>query len=58
MKSWLQNNDTEMHSVRNKLKFVVAETFIRTVKNNFYKYMTLTHSKTKKIELYVSDYAN
>ena len=40
MKSWLLDNDIEMHSTHNKRKFVVAERFIRTLKNKIYKYMT------------------
>ena len=33
MKSWLQDNDIDMYSAHNKWKFVVAERFIRTLKN-------------------------
>ena len=40
MKSFLQNNDTEMHSTYNEGKSVAAERFIRTLKNKIYKYMT------------------
>ena len=40
MKSFLQNNDIEMHSTDNKEKSVLAERFIRTLKNRIYKYMT------------------
>ena len=40
MKSWLQDNDIEMHSTQNKRKSVDAERFIRTSKNKIYKYMT------------------
>ena len=40
MKSRLQDIDIEMHSVHNKGKSVVAERFIRTLKNKIYKYMT------------------
>ena len=39
MKSFLQNNDMEMYSKHNEGKFVVAERFIRTLKNKIYKYM-------------------
>ena len=39
-KSWLQDNDIEMHSIHNERKSVVAERFIRTLKNKIYKYMT------------------
>ena len=35
-----RKNDIEMHSTYNQGKFVVAERFIRTLKNNIYKYMT------------------
>ena len=40
MKTWLQDNDMEMYSTHNGAKSVVAERFIRTLKNNRYKYMT------------------
>ena len=38
MKSWL--DDTEMLSTHNEKKYVVAERFIRTLKNKINKYMT------------------
>ena len=40
MKSWLQENDIAMYSPHNEGKSVVAERFIRTLKNKIYKYMT------------------
>ena len=40
MKSWLEKNGTEMYSTHNEEKSVVAERFIRTIKNKIYKYMT------------------
>ena len=40
MKSWLQDNDIEMHSTNNEGKSITAERFIRTFKNKIYKYMT------------------
>ena len=40
MKTWLQDNDIEMYSTYNDRKSVVAEEFIRTLKNKIYKYMT------------------
>ena len=40
MKSWLQDNDIEMHSTNNEGKSIAAERFIRTFKNKIYKYMT------------------
>ena len=39
-KKWLKDNDIEMYSVHNEGKSVVAERFIRTLKNKIYKYMT------------------
>ena len=39
MKSWLQDNNVEMHSAHNKGKSVAAERFIRTLKNKIYQYM-------------------
>ena len=40
MKSWLEKNYIEMHSTHNEAQFVVAERFIRTIKNKIYKHMT------------------
>ena len=40
MKSSLQNDDIEMYSTNNEGKSVVAERFIKTLKNKIYKYMT------------------
>ena len=37
---WLQGNDISMYSTHNEQKSVVAERFIRTIKNKIYKYMT------------------
>ena len=39
MKSWLEKNSTSMYSTHNERKSVVAERFIRTLKNKIYKYM-------------------
>ena len=36
MKSLLQNNDVEMYSTQNEGKSVVAERFIRTLKNEIW----------------------
>ena len=41
-KKWLSNNDIEMYSTYNEGKSVVAERFIRTLKNKLYKHMTAT----------------
>ena len=40
MKSWLEKNDIEMYSTHNEGKSVVAERFIRTIKNKIYIHMT------------------
>ena len=40
MKSWLEKNDIELYSTHNEGKSVVAKRFIRTIKNEIYKYMT------------------
>ena len=39
-KKWLKDNNIEMYSIHNEGKSVVAERFIKTLKNNIYKYMT------------------
>ena len=39
MKSWLEKNAIEMYSAHNEGKSVVAERFIRTLKNKIFKYM-------------------
>ena len=39
MKSWLEKNSISMYSTHNERKSVVAERFIRTLKNKIYKYM-------------------
>ena len=36
----MQNDNIEMYSTHNEEKSVVAERFIRTLKNKIYKYMT------------------
>ena len=40
MNSRLEKNDIEMYSTHNEGKSVVAERFIRTIKNKIKKYMT------------------
>ena len=37
---WLEKNDIEMYSTHNEGKSAIAERFIRTLKNEIYKYMT------------------
>ena len=41
-KEWLPDNDIIMYSMYNEGKSVVAERFIRTLKNKLYKHMTAT----------------
>ena len=40
MKSWLQDNNIEMYSTQNEVNSVVAATFITTLKNKIFKYIT------------------
>ena len=40
MKSWLEKDDIEIYWTHNKEKSVIAEKFIRTLKNKIYKYIT------------------
>ena len=47
-KTWLQDNNIEMFSTHNIGKSVVAEKFIRTLKNKINKYMT---SKSKNMHI-------
>ena len=45
MKSWPEKNDIEMYSTHDEGKSVVAERFIRTLKNKIYKHMTAVSIK-------------
>ena len=38
-KTWFKDDDTEMYSIHNEGKSVIAERFIKTLKNKIYKYM-------------------
>ena len=40
MKSWLEKNDIETYSTHNEGKSIVAERFIKTLKDKVYKHMT------------------
>ena len=40
MNSFLQNNDIKMYSTHDEGKSVISKRFIRTLKNEIYKYMT------------------
>ena len=44
-KKWLQDNNIVIYSTHNKLKSVVAERFIRTLKSKIYKHMTSISKK-------------
>ena len=44
-KKWLQGNDIAMYSTHNERKSVLAERFIRTLKNKIYKRMTSISKK-------------
>ena len=40
IETWLQDNNIEIYLTPNEGKSVVSERFIRTLKNNVYKYLT------------------
>ena len=40
MKPWVEKNDMKMCSIQNEGKPVVAERYIRTLKNKIYNYIT------------------
>ena len=46
-KKWLKNNDIEMYSTHNENKSVVAERYIRTLKNKIYTHMTVVSNASK-----------
>ena len=58
MKSWLEKN--EMYSTHNEGKSVVAERFIRTIKNKIYKHMTSISKNVyiDKLDDIVNEYNN
>ena len=55
---WLRDNDIEMYSIHNEGKFVVAERFIRTLKNESHKHMTTVSKNTyiNKSDVLVNEY--
>ena len=59
-KKWLRDNDIEMYSIHNEGKSVVAERFIRTLKNKIYKYMTAISKNVyiDKLDDIVDEYNN
>ena len=60
MKLWLEKNDIEMYSTHNEGKCVVAEKFIRTIKNKIYKYTTSISKNVyiDKLDDIVDEYNN
>ena len=56
-KKWLSSNDIIMYSTFNEGKSVVAERFIRTLKNKLYKHMTAT-GKNVYYDDIVNEYNN
>ena len=59
-KKWLKDNDIEIYSIHNERKSVVAERFIRTLKNRIYKYMTAISKNVyiDKLDDIVNEYNN
>ena len=59
-KKWLQDNNIEMYSTNNERKSVIAERFIRTLKNKNDKYMTSISKNvcTDKLDDIVKKYNN
>ena len=45
MKSWLEKNAAEIYSVHNEIQSIIAQRFIRTLKNKIYKYQKLQYQK-------------
>ena len=60
MKSWLKKNDIEMYLIHNEGKSVVAERFIRRIKNKIYKHMTSISKNMyiDKLDDIVNEYNN
>ena len=60
LNKWLKDNDFKMYSTQNEGKFVVAEIFIRTLKNKIYKWMTLISKNVyiDKLDDIVNEYNN
>ena len=56
MKWWLEKNDIEMYSTHNERKSVVAERFIRTLKNKIFKYMISVLKNVDELDDIVNKY--
>ena len=59
-KKWLKNNDIEKYSTNKEGKSVIAERFIKTLKNKIYKYMTAISKNVyiDKLDDIVKEYNN
>ena len=59
-KKCLKDNDIEMHSIHNEEKSVVAERFIRILKNKIYKYITALSKNVynNKLDDIIDEYNN
>ena len=60
IKSWLQGNNIETYSAYNEGKSIVAQRFIRSLKNKIYKYMTAISKNVyiDKLDDIFNDYKN
>ena len=60
MKSWFEKNAMETYSMNNEGKPVLAERFIRTLKDKIYEYMTLISRNVyvDKLDEIVNQYNN
>ena len=60
MKSWQEKNNIEMHLTYNEGKSIVAERFIRILKNKVYKYLTSIFKKMciDKLDITSNNYNN
>ena len=60
MKSWIHDNDIEVHSTQNEEQCVVAERYIRTIQNKIFKYMTSVSKNVyiDKLADIVNEYKN
>ena len=59
-KKWLKDNNIEMYSTHNEGKSVVAERFVRTLKNKIYNHMTAVSKNVYIVKLddIVNEYNN
>ena len=57
-KKWFKGNNIEMYSIHNEEKSVIAERFIRILKNKIYKYMTSVSKNVyiDKLDVIVDEY--